>query len=379
MNKNVRSTKSDKLHAAEGKQGIPEYLKYGLFIFAVIAVIAAGLLIWLGVNGSYVATVNGEKIKTGEFKYYLAVQKQTLYQNAAASSDISEETFWATPIEGENAVEYAKKLALNALKEMKIQYAKAKEAKVSLTKDEIKSIDDYIQAQIIDTMGDGNRIKANKAFEKEYSFTIDDLRNVQIQNYTVQKYWTQEITDEEANVDKYYTSNTEWYKEDTQMRKDLEEAVWARHILISVKSTATQEEKDAAKKKAEDLIAKLKAGEDFVALVKANSEDPGSNTRGGDYLFGKGRMFEPFETAAFALEPGKITENPVLTDAGYHIIKLEEKYAKGEPVSLKCAKEYDYEFGTDFVRSKLISAKVAEWVKDAVYKENTAVYNSIKE
>jgi len=378
LNKNEGSTKTDKHHAAEGKRGIPEYLKYGLIIFAAIALIAAGLLVWFNVSGSYVATVNGEKIKTGEFKYYLTVQKQTMYQNAAASSNISEETFWATPIGGEDAVEYAKKLALNALKEMKIQYAKAKDAKISLTKDELKSIDDYIKTQIIDTMGEGNRIKANQAFEKEYSFTIDDLRSVQVQNYIVQKYWTQEITDEDANVDTYYTKNPEWYKEDTQMRTGLEEAVWARHILISVESTATQEQKDAAKKKAEDLIAKLKAGEDFVTLVKANSEDPGSNTRGGDYLFGKGRMYEPFETSAFALEPGKITESPVLTDKGYHIIKLEEKYAKDEPVSLRCAKEYDYEYGTDFVRYKLISAKVAEWVKNAVYKENTVVYSSIK-
>lgn len=376
MNKNMGSTKTDKLNA-ENKRTMPELLKYGLIIFAAIAVIAAGLLIWFGVKGSYVATINGEKIKTGEFKYYLTVQKQTMYQSAAASN-ISEETFWATPIEGEDAVEYAKKLALNALKEMKIQYAKAKEAKVSLTNDEIKNIDNYIQTQIIDPLGEGTRIKANKAFQKQYNFTIDDLRSVQIQNYTVQKYWTQEITDEDANVDTYYAKNPEWYKEDTQMRTGLEEAAWARHILITVASTATQEDKDAAKKKAEDLIAKLKAGEDFATLVKANSQDPGSNTRGGDYLFGKSRMYEPFEKAAFALEPGKITETPVLTDAGYHIIKLEEKYAKDQTVSLRCAKEYDYEYGTGFVRYKLISAKVAEWVKDAIYKENSVVYNSIE-
>lgn len=378
MNKNAGGTRTDKLHGAAGKRGMPEYLKYGLILFAAIALIAAGFLVWFGVKGSYVATINGERIKTGEFKYHLTVQKQTMYESAS-EANISWETFWATPIDGVDAVEYAKKTALNALKEMKLQYAKAKEAKVSPTKDEIKSIDDYIQTQIIDTMGGGNRIKANKAFEKEYSFTINDLRSVQIQNYTVQKYWTQEITEEDANVDTYYAKNPEWYKEDTQMRAELEEAVWARHILISVAESATQEEKDAAKKKAEDLIARLKAGEDFVTLVKANSEDTGSNTRGGDYLFGKGRMHEPFETAVFALSPGQFTEAPVLTESGYHIIKLEEKYAKDEPVSLRCAKEYDYEYGTDFVRYKLISARVAEWVKDAVYKENAVVYNSIKE
>ena len=376
MDKNVRNAKTDRLHASEEKGGMPEFMKYGLIVLAVIAVIVIGLLIWFNVKGSYVATVNGEKIKTGEYNYYLEVQKQTMLQSATAAN-ISEDTFWATPIAGEDAKEYAKKLAMSALKEMKIQYVKAKEAKVSLTKDEIASIDSYIQTSIIDTMGE-NRIKANKAFEAEYTFTIDDLRSVQIQNYTIQKYWTEGITEEDANVDTYYTSNPEWYKEDSQMRAGLEEAVWARHILIMVAETATQEEKDAAKKKAEDLIVKLKAGEDFATLANANSEDTGSNTRGGDYVFGKGRMHVEFEEAAFALNPGQITETPVLTESGYHILKLEEKYAKDEPVSLKCAKEYYYEYGTDFVRYKLITAKVAEWVKDAVYKENSVAYNSIK-
>lgn len=375
----MRGTKTDRLRDLEEKGKLPVFVKYGLIAVAVIAAIVIGLLIWFNVAGSYVATVDGQKIKTGEFKYYLEVQKQTMYQRAyAVDNTISEETFWATPIDGEDAVEYAKKLALNALKEMKIQYVKAKEAKVTLTKDEIKSIDNYIQTNIIDEMGGGNKIKANKVFEEEYKFTIDDLRSAQIQNYTIQKYWTEEITDEDANVDTYYSINPEWYKEDVSARNDTEEAVWARHILImAYKESATQEEKDAAKKKAEDLISQLKGGADFATLVAENSEDTGSKDTGGEYIFGKDDMVTEFEDAAFALSPGEVTEEPVLSDYGYHIIKLEEKYAKGEPVSLRCAKEFNG-YGTSFVRYKLIAAKIAEWAKDAKYEENTVVYNSIK-
>ena len=393
LNKNVGNTKTDRLNALEDKRALPVFVKYGLIAVAVIAAIVIGVLIYFNVAGSYVATVDGQKIKTGEFKYNLQIQKQNMYQRAYAEDpSISEETFWLTPIGGEDAVEYAKKFALDTLQDTKIQYIKAKEAKISLTKDQIKSLDDSIQSTIIDKMdpnnnnaaGTGNKIRANKELLKQYRFTIDDLRSSQIESFTVQKYQSAEIakiTDADANVDTNYGKHPEWYKEDTQFRTGAEEAVWARHILFLVSDTATQADKDAAKKKAEDLIAKLKDGADFAALAKENSEDPRSKDRGGDYVFGnRGQMQPEFEAAAFALNPGQITETPVLTAAGYHILKLEEKFAKDEPVSLNCAKNY-YEYsGTAFVKYKLYMEKVAGWAKDAKYKviKNTTVYNSIK-
>lgn len=376
MSKNTGITKEDRLSVMEDKRGLPVFVKYGLIAAGVILAIVVGLLVWYNIAGSYVGTINGQKIKTSEFEYYLKAQKQAMY-NSVASSNISEETFWTTPIDGEDPVELAKEIVLNSLKEVKVQYAKAKEAGVALTKEDTGIIDSYIKSNIIEVFGQGNKIKANSAFEEMYNLSIDEFRNIQLENFTISKYWSEEITEEKANVDTYYVKNPEWYKEDTQFRAGSEEAVWARHILIMFGKDASQEDKDAAKKKAEELIEKIKAGEDFATLAKEHSGDPGSSGKGGEYLFGKGRMYADFEKAAFSLEPGQFTEIPVLTESGYHIIKLEEKYAKDEPVSLRCAKEYN-EYGTDFVRYKLISGIVNEWMEDAVYKENTDVYNSIK-
>lgn len=377
MDKNTRNTRMGRLHALEERRTLPVFVKYGLIAVAVIVAVIIGLLIYFNVTGGYVATVNGQKIKTGEFKYFLEIQKQTMYQSALETgANIDEETFWATPIGGNDAVEVAKTIALNSLKEMKLQYIKAKDAKILMTDDEIKNLENNIQTDIIDKMGEGNKIKANKAFIAEYGFSIDDLKNAQIQNYTVQKYWSVEMTDEDANVDTHYSKNPDWYKEDTQFRTGAQEAVWARHILIPVDAEATQQDKDAAKKKAEDLITKLKGGADFAALAVENSEDPGSKDRGGDYVFGKGQMYPELEKAAFELKPGEISSTPLLTTSGYHILKLEEKYAKGEPVSLKCANEY-YEYGINFVKYKLITDIIAGWVKDVKYEENTVVLSSI--
>ncbi len=381
MDKNVGNTKKDKLNAAEDKRMMPVFVKYGLIAVAVIAAIVIGLLIYFNIAGSYVAIVDGQKIKTSEFKYYLEVQKQTMYLNALKlDNNISKETFFATPISGYDAVEVAKKMALESLKEIKIQYARAKSAKVELTEAQIKNLDDYIQSDIIDKMGEDNELKANTKFKEQYGFSIDDLRKAQIESYTVQLYRSAEmakIADADANVEINYSKYPEWYKEDISFRNETEEAVWARHILILAGEAATQEEKDAAKKKAEDLISQLKKGADFTTLVAENSEDTGSKDTGGAYIFGKGDMVPEFEKAAFELSPGQITETPVLSQYGYHIIKLEEKYAKDESVSLRCAKEY-YEYGTNFVKYKLYMKEADRWIKNAKYKENTAVYNSIK-
>lgn len=80
------------------------------------------------------------------------------------------------------------------------------------------------------------------------------------------------------------------------------------------------------KAKAEEVLRRAKAGEDFAALAKEFSEDPGSKDKGGLYEnVPLGQMTPEFEKAALALEPGQIAENLVETPFGYHIIKLEKK------------------------------------------------------
>jgi parvulin-like peptidyl-prolyl isomerase len=83
----------------------------------------------------------------------------------------------------------------------------------------------------------------------------------------------------------------------------------------------------AKKAKAEDILNRAKAGEDFAVLANDFSEDPGNmGSNGGIYRdVPEGKMVRPFEEAALALEPGQIAPNIVETDFGYHIIKLEKK------------------------------------------------------
>ncbi len=103
-------------------------------------------------------------------------------------------------------------------------------------------------------------------------------------------------------------------------KKSNDAFVKARHILLSA---ATPDQEASAKKLANELIVRAKRGEDFSALARQYSTEPGASTSGGDLgWFGKGRMVKEFEAAALAGRPGQIM-GPVKTQFGIHIIKIE--------------------------------------------------------
>ncbi|MXR68411.1 peptidylprolyl isomerase [Shewanella sp. JBTF-M18] len=116
-----------------------------------------------------------------------------------------------------------------------------------------------------------------------------------------------QVSDEEAKT--YYDENKAQY---LQAEKRL-----AAHILVSL-----GDDEDAAKAKAEAILAKLQAGEDFEALAKSDSDDSFSGEQGGKLdWFEQGVMEAPFDEALFALEKGQYS-GIVKTSFGYHIVKL---------------------------------------------------------
>jgi len=162
-------------------------------------------------------------------------------------------------------------------------------------------------------------------FEKnKESYKLPTQRKIRFVYVDCQKVKASLSVDDDA-ITKYYESHTPEYQVSKQ--------VHARHILIKTDPTGDAAKKEEARKKAEDLLKRVKAGEDFTKLATEFSQDPGSASKGGDLgYFGQGRMTPNFEKAAFALEKGAISD-VVETPFGYHIIKVEDvQEARTKPI-----------------------------------------------
>ena len=123
------------------------------------------------------------------------------------------------------------------------------------------------------------------------------------------------VTPSDKDIADYYKDNQK------KLFSHLEE-VHARHILIEVPSGATAPQKAKAKAKAEDIMKQLRKGADFAKLAKQYSEDPSTQSDGGDLgTFGRNQMIKPFEDAVFSMKPGEL--RLVETKFGFHDVRLE--------------------------------------------------------
>ncbi|MEK7096553.1 MAG: peptidylprolyl isomerase [Patescibacteria group bacterium] len=115
-----------------------------------------------------------------------------------------------------------------------------------------------------------------------------------------------------------------------KINNELIARVTAKHILARVDKSAPQDQVDAAKTKIDAILAEVRGGADFTETAKSKSEDIGSAEQGGELEpFAKGEMVEPFSEVAFSTSAGQISD-PVRTDFGWHIIKVESRTGKIE-------------------------------------------------
>lgn len=177
-------------------------------------------------------------------------------------------------------------------------------------------------------------------------------------NKAVKDYISSNLTDKE--IEKYYNDN-------------IYGKIKASHILISVdvSDKATDDEKkeadEVAKKKAQEVIEKLKNGEKFSDLAKEYSTDTSNNEKGGDLgYFDPNDMVDEFKEAVLKLKNDEYTTEPVKTKFGYHIILRVDQKEKESLDSLK-----------DSIKEKLASQKISD--DNSVYYESLVKFRESKE
>ena len=174
------------------------------------------------------------------------------------------------------------------------------------------------------------------------------------------------VSDDE--VKKYYDDNAAKFQGNEQRR--------ASHILIAFGVSATPEQKQQAKAKAEEILAQIKKDPSkFEQLALKNSQDPGSAVKGGDLgSFGRGAMVKPFEDAAFGMKVNQVSDL-VESEFGYHIIKVTE--ISGQNADFNSLKP-QIKGDLMFQKAKDEFAKQAEAFSDLVYTQSGSLEPAAK-
>lgn len=265
---------------------------------------------------SPVATVNGVDITLEKYQDTLNAYKVT-FENMYGKD------VWNQQVEGDKTRgDEFKEDILNRMIQDELVYQKAEDKKLVPSDEEVNKQYDEFKKSIGDN---GEYIKKLKDAGIDEAFLKDQMKkDVAIQNYSAEYIANLKTSNDDLN--KYYNNKKEEFRK---------EEVKASHILISTQDAEGKalSDKDKAnkKKEAEDILAKIKAGEDFGDLAKKYSNDPGSAKNGGDLgFFAKGVMVAEFENTAFSLEKGKVSDL-VESEFGYHIIKVTDKVNEIKP------------------------------------------------
>jgi peptidyl-prolyl cis-trans isomerase D len=166
-----------------------------------------------------------------------------------------------------------------------------------------------LQQQIIST------VRVSDAELVDYYFKTHDAVRIEFIFVDDVKYNKDAGTPTQEQLQELYDQEKHRYPRFERVQLEL--AVWSRNP-----STADM---DWARQQAQDIKKQIDAGADFAEMAEQYTMDPSGTSTGGDLgWFGKGAMVAPFETVAFALKPGEVSE-PVETQFGIHLIKLEER------------------------------------------------------
>jgi peptidyl-prolyl cis-trans isomerase D len=208
-----------------------------------------------------------------------------------------------------------------------------------------------------------------KAYYEQHKGKLIEPEKVKIEFLTLAPVdFMRTVTVDDAEVKKFYDENSAKFQGNEQRR--------ASHILIGFGVSATAEQKQQAKAKAEEIPATLKKDPSkFEQLAVKNSQDPGSAVKGGDLgSFGRGAMVKPFEDAAFSMKVNQIS-GLVESEFGYHIIKVTEITGQNSDFnSLKPQIKGDLMFQ----KAQEEFSKQAETFSDLVYTQSGSLQPAAK-
>lgn len=255
-------------------------------------------------KGKAVATVNGEVITQQQLDQMVGEMKQ-YYKSQGLDLDANKDA---------EMMETVKSMTLEQLITQTLLLQEAKKMGIKLAPGDIdKEIARY-KEQMTEEKFD-SFLKNNNISEARLRSMIEkDLLISGLQDKLLEDI--KPATGEQAK--EYYDKNKSEFVTPVSYQ--------VRHILAMIPEDQSDKNKAdlEARTKIQAVLEQLKQGKDFSELARQKSEDPGTASQGGLFVFSPGEAVPEFERAAKALKPGEFTSEPVKTTYGYHIIKMEK-------------------------------------------------------
>ena len=359
-----RSPSEARLQRKANDQKVIRGIRIIFVSIIVLAVIGVAAGIYLSTYQPVVAWIGKTSVTLPEFNYFLSLAKTEILEGPEYDETLGEANFWESNIDGVKVIDMAKENALTNVQQTKIFVNKAKQSGVKLDSEELKMVNSLIDNMVNEANGD--RAVASDTAKSEYGTTLGELKKIYHQLYLSNKFSNVEyervtglVTDDDARA-RYNDSLADY------------EQVTVRHILISYEGEDTEnprtpEESEAL---ANDVLARVVAGDDFVALVEEYSDDTDSIETGGEYTFTRNQSYAPeFIDWSFQASVGDV--DIVETQFGYHIMRLDDKFYT------------PFEEVKDYLVSSIASDRLDEqfegWASDPQFekRENDKVYPGI--
>lgn len=318
-------------------------LKAGNESGIIIAILAVLLVIVLAIVGAVImkdngaiATFDGGKVTKKEYQVYYEMFSSYLTAYGYDSESIPEE------------------ILLKAAQD-KMIVTDAKKAGVKLSKENKAEVDKIF-----------NNKEYIDYFKNNYNFSIDTLRQIYYNDYVIQQYIEKLAAEADDAVIEEYIKSQYGDTEELDMNE-----YDTSHILFSFTkddgSIMSDTEKAELKAKAQEVLAKALAGEDFANLAKEYSNDTGTAENGGQYImYMDGNTVQEYSDAVAKMKVGEVNAQLVESAYGYHIIKLNAVTENGRIKSETLRENYANTLFTNIVSEKNLEydvEKLKEFVK----------------
>lgn len=332
-------------------------LYISVLILALVVIFAVGVNMTIGSMHRYVVKVNGQEVKVDEFKIYMKIVKKEFEAQAGVSKPEDIRKMWNEPVEGSDPVERVRQNALDMVIGVKVIEQKAREMGVQLTDSEVNLLKEKIKSE---------------GTLKEFGLPDNELlifvKGLALSN-KLSNFITKDVSVTDQELDKYIA----------EKGIDMSKEYNVRHILFLTRDEngkdLPKEKQEQALNLAKQVYEKAKSGEDFAKLAKEYSEDPGTKDAGGKYSFFKGQAVKEFEDTVIKLKPGEISE-PVKTEYGYHIIKMESVTKPDNQEIDRVKREYK-DTAVEDKRSKTFEDNFNKWKQKAKIEKSDKLIDSI--